>query len=92
MGPEWAGRWYDGLRYAIANSLSYMPGRFPISEDGCLVYSGVLVRQMTYGTGRLIYRILYYVIEPTEDEIEGSVRILRIRHAAMRPLGESGDA
>ncbi len=91
-GPEAAVQWYAGLLRAVDDALREMPGRFALSEDGCLVYPGTLVRQMRYGSGGNIFRILFHVIEPNEDEDKGVVVVLRIRHAAMRPLMDEAAA
>jgi plasmid stabilization system protein ParE len=66
-----------------------MPRRFSLALDDDRAYPGLEVRRLLYDQGRSVYKVLYHVIEPLEDETEGIVRILRIRHAAMHPLNQS---
>jgi plasmid stabilization system protein ParE len=82
-GLQSAERWYAGLVRAL-ESLSTFPNRFPLASDN-IASDGV--RQMLYGSGSSAYRVLYRVIEPQKDEA-GIVRVLHIRHASRRPLGE----
>ncbi len=91
MGPDFASYWYDGLRAAMRIKLSAMPQRFPISEEGNAVYPGTQRRFMLFGEGSMVYRVLFHIIEPQENETEGIVRVLRVRHAAMRPLNQPDD-
>jgi len=44
---------------------------------------------MIYGKGTSAYRILYRIIEADEQGL-GIVRVLHVRHAAQRWLGEEG--
>ena len=68
--------WFDGLTDVI-ESLADFPERCAFAPEPGLRQKGV--RQLLYGEGRSIYRILYRV----KDE---SVQILTIRHARRRPL------
>ena len=69
--------WFDGLCDAV-ESLAEFPNRCAFAPEPGLRRKGV--RQLLYGEGRAIYRILYRV----KDE---SVQILTIRHSHRRPIG-----
>lgn len=84
--PEWAGRRHAGLLRAI-ESLAEMPRRCPLArERGCFDQE---VRQLLYGRGRNTYRILFAIDEGNDGE--PTVRVLHVRHAAQRALGEAGE-
>ena len=68
--------WFDGLCDAI-ESLAEFPDRCPLAADPGLRRKSV--RQLLYGEGRSIYRILYRVKKE-------SVQILTIRHGHRRPI------
>ncbi len=68
--------WFDGLCDAI-ESLAEFPERCAFAPEAALREKGV--RQLLYGEGRRVYRILYRV----KDE---SVQILTMRHARRRPI------
>lgn len=85
--PERAGRWYEGLLLAY-QSLVRFPARCPLAPENDM-FEAVEVRQLLYGTGRTTYRILFSIMEGTQDE-PGTVRILHVRHAARRRLGQRG--
>jgi plasmid stabilization system protein ParE len=85
--PEAAIRWLRGLEAAI-NSLSMFPGRCPIAPES-ESYPDIEVRQLLYGRGRSVYRILYCVFD-REDEPE--VRILHVRHGARRRITPDSEA
>ncbi len=70
--------WFDSLCDAI-ESLAEFPDRCALAPEPALRRKGV--RQLLYGEGRSIYRILYRV----KDE---SVQILTIRHSHRRPIGK----
>ena len=70
--------WFDGLCDAI-ESLAQFPNRCAFAPERGLRRKGV--RQLLYGKGRGIYRILYRV----KDE---DVEVLTVRHAHRRPLGK----
>jgi plasmid stabilization system protein ParE len=81
--PERARRWYDGLLQAD-QSLAQFPRRCPLAaENEAFPEAGV--RQLLYGTGRGIFRLLFYVREREEGELP-TVRILHVRHASQRRL------
>jgi plasmid stabilization system protein ParE len=79
--PELAGRWYQGL-LAAYESLSEFPTRCPLAPENEL-FPDVEVRQLLYGRGRNAYRVLFCIIDPQ------TVRILHVRSAARRRLGET---
>ena len=87
LGPDFASFWYDNL-FKEMDSLAVMPHRWAIAEYDGEAYPYTEVRRMLSGRGTMIFRILFHIIEPLEGEIEGIVRVLRVRHAAMRPLGQ----
>ncbi|MFN6568136.1 type II toxin-antitoxin system RelE/ParE family toxin [Dendronalium sp. ChiSLP03b] len=74
--------WYQGLIKAII-SLQEMPRRCPIARED--VFFNQEIRQLLYGQGKQAYRILFTVLE---DQPIPTVRILHIRHAAQKPIGE----
>jgi plasmid stabilization system protein ParE len=80
--PQRASEWYAGLLRAI-DSLSSMPKRCPLAREN--EYFSNEIRQLLYGQGRNIYRIIFTVLE---EENIFTVRILHIRHAAQQTLGE----
>jgi plasmid stabilization system protein ParE len=79
--PQTASQWYAGLLKAI-DSLSLMPKRCPLAREN--EYLSNEIRQLIYGKGRNLYRIIFTVIEAEEISY---VRILHIRHAAQQTLG-----
>lgn len=86
---ERASQWYKGLLKAIM-SLSEMPKRCPLAREN--EYFSQEIRQLLYGQGRNLYRILFTIVEGRDA---ATVRILHIRHAAQQTLGsneeESGE-
>ena len=68
--------WFDALVDAI-ESLKEIPERCAFCPEPVLRRRGI--RQLLYGEGRSIYRVIYCV----KDE---NVQILTIRHAPRRPL------
>jgi plasmid stabilization system protein ParE len=83
--PEGAGRWHAGLLQAI-ESLAEMPGRCPLARERG--YFAQEVRQLLYGRGQNLYRILFVIHDPVDEADEATVRILHLRHAAQQALGE----
>jgi len=63
-----------------------MPKRCPIAREN--EYFTNEIRQLLYGKGRNLYRILFTIVE---GENISTVRILHIRHAAQQTLGMSED-
>ena len=72
--PHNAERWLDGLQDAIA-SLGRFPGRGGIAPES--KYLKEELRHLIYKSHRIIYRVE-----------AGIVRILYVRHAARRPVGD----
>ncbi|MBC8136252.1 MAG: hypothetical protein H8F28_10225 [Fibrella sp.] len=93
IGYEKAFLWYGAIREAIIRSLESLPHRYQVSEDGSKAYPGTEVRAMRYGQGAAVFRIYYFIIEPRseENEVDGAVRVLRVRHVTMRPLSQYGE-
>ncbi len=81
---EYAIRWYEGL-FVVAQSLSSLPRINPIAPENDR-YDVEVRRLLYYGPNQRrsgsAYRLLFYVIEPAEDEPEGVVRILHVWHGA----------
>lgn len=69
-------RWYRGLEKAI-KSVEYMPNRCAIARE--TEFLGVELRNYIYKSHRIIFR----VFEKTR-----TVRILHVRHASRRAIGE----
>jgi plasmid stabilization system protein ParE len=85
--PQAATRLRQGLAKAI-RSLTQMPSRCPLApENGRLDRP---IRQLLYRHGSTTYRILFIVIEATEEDI-GIVRITRVLHGAQQHLGSAAD-
>jgi plasmid stabilization system protein ParE len=76
---------YAGLLTAI-DSLTKMPKRCPLAREN--EYFSNEIRQLFYGKGRNLYRILFTILE---DENVSTVRILHIRHSAQQTLGMDED-
>ena len=87
FGQKSADQWYAGLTKALEN-IAQFPRGFALAKDSDKL--GGNVRQMIYGKGSAAYRILYRVIEPGDGD-PGVVRIVRVRHAARRLIGEGDD-
>ncbi len=68
--------WFEGLCDAI-ESLAEFPDRCALAPESGLRQKGV--RQLLYGEGQSIYRILYRITDK-------NVEILTIRHARRRPI------
>ncbi len=74
--------WYQELITAIV-SLQEMPRRCPIAREDA--FFSQEIRQLLYGQGKHTYRILFTVLE---DQLIPTVRILHIRHAAQKTIGD----
>jgi plasmid stabilization system protein ParE len=85
--PEKAGQWYAGLLQAIG-SLCELPHRCSLARENA--YFEEEVRQLLYGRGRTVYRILFVIREPVAADEKASIRILHVRHGAQRTLGSTG--
>ncbi|MFP4009914.1 MAG: type II toxin-antitoxin system RelE/ParE family toxin [Spirulinaceae cyanobacterium] len=73
---------YQGLIDAIA-SLQEMPRRCPLAREDS--FFSQEIRQLLYKQGKQTYRILFTVLE---DQPIPTVRILHVRHAAQKTIGE----
>lgn len=82
--PEGATRWYAGLMRAL-DSLQQFPRRCQLARES--ERFSAEVRQLIYGSGRSAYRILFRVYE-AEATDPALVRILHVRHAMRRAIGE----
>jgi uncharacterized DUF497 family protein len=80
--PERAQSWYQGLIKAIS-SLKVMPRRCALARENA--FFSQEVRQLIYGQGQHTYRIVFTILE---DQKQPTVRIISIRNAAQRTLGE----
>lgn len=76
--PDAAARWYDRLLEAMW-SLAEFPRRHPLAPEDAFFPEEI--RHLEYGN----YRVLY-----TIQDAPKVVRILPVRHAARRALGEPG--
>ena len=74
--PESAHRWATGLMEAI-NSLKIFPARCALAPENA--YFPQEIRQLLYGKGRSVYRILFTIKGET-------VSVLHIRHGARETL------
>lgn len=83
--PERAKDWYQPLIAAIA-SLKTMPRRCPIARENA--FFSQEIRQLLYGKGQHTYRILFTILE---DQPTPTVRVLNVRSAAQRAIGEADD-
>ncbi|RUS97591.1 hypothetical protein DSM106972_083280 [Dulcicalothrix desertica PCC 7102] len=84
--PTTASQWYAGLLQAI-ESLSQMPKPCSIAREN--EFFSQEIRQLLYGKGRNLYRIIFTIIE--EEEVS-TVRILHIKHAAQQTIGEEPES
>jgi len=82
--PEFAGRWLEGLLRAIA-SLETFPNRHARAPESKVL--GRDVRRMIYRNGRVVYRVLFFLVDV--DGEADTVRILHIRHGAQQRIGEA---
>jgi plasmid stabilization system protein ParE len=82
LGAERAQQWYAGLLIAI-ESLSQMPTRCSLAREN--EFFSQDVRQLLYGRGRSVYRIIFTIVG---DPDRLTVRILRIRHVSQSTIGE----
>jgi plasmid stabilization system protein ParE len=86
QSPERAGQWYSGL-LQVLESLSEMPRRCPLAREN--PHFEEEVRQLLYGRGRSVYRILFVIRDTPGNHEEPSVRIIHVRHGAQQTLGTS---
>lgn len=83
--PDRAQEWYQGLIKAIS-SLQEMPYRCALARENA--FFSQEIRQILYGRGQHTYRILFTVLE---EQAIPTVRILHVRNAAQRAIGEPED-
>jgi plasmid stabilization system protein ParE len=74
--PAAAAAWFNGLDGAVT-SLEEHPRRCPLAPEADAFSEEI--RQLLYGKGRHVYRILFTIGGPT-------VRVLHVRHAARPAL------
>lgn len=86
--PDLAARWLEGLNRAIA-ALDTFPGRHSRVDEGKV--QGQIVRRVVYRNGKIVYRVLFIVVDADGDGEDDTVRILRVLHGARRPLGQAED-
>lgn len=86
---SYADRWQDAL-LAEMGRLALFPTRHAVAAESDL--HDIEVRRMLYygpsgrrRRGGVAYRILFYVVEPAEEEAPGVVRVLHVWHGAKRP-------
>jgi plasmid stabilization system protein ParE len=72
--PTRAEKWLKGL-FATILSLDEMPVRCPLIPEAAEL--GFSARQLLYGKGRGVYRIIFHI-----QEEEQQVRVLRIWHSS----------
>lgn len=77
--PDYSKKWLSGLSEAI-QSLSTMPARCAQAREAKTL--GADLHQLLYQSHRIIFRI---------EEKHGIVRIMQVRHAAMRTSGDPYD-
>ncbi len=79
FAPAAASRWFDGLMRAVL-SLEEMCRRCALAPEAEIL--GTELRQLLYGRRGGVYRIVFRIYE----DLEPTVRVVAIRHAARRPL------
>ncbi len=84
--PAKASEWHGGLIQSI-ESLSVMPNRCSLAREN--KYFSQEIRQLLYGRGRTLYRILFTILESGELP---TVRIIHIRHSSQQSIGENPEA
>ena len=77
-----AKEWYSGLLNAIG-SLAQMPKRCSLARED--KHFSQEIRQLLYGKGRNMYRVLFTILD---DQDPALVRVLHIRHASQQTIGE----
>ena len=74
--PERAAKWFSGLKKGIS-SLARMPTRCALALES--KFSDIEIRHYIHGSHRVLFRI---------EEDARIVRILHVRHASRRTIGE----
>lgn len=80
--PNHIDDWFRGLMDAVF-SLDEMPRRCGFAPESANYDKEV--RQLLYVKRSVTYRILF-VMRPGDEEVEGIIRVIRIRHGAQRLL------
>lgn len=75
--PDFARRWQDGLLDKIA-SLEFFP-HYQISEES--EEFGQEVRRVLYRQGRIIFHVVFTLLDADGDGQTDTVRVLRVRNA-----------
>ncbi len=83
---EFAGRWVEGL-YRRLDTLITFPLSHPRAEESDIL--GREARCLLYRKGKVVYRILFALLDTDEDGEDDMVRVLRVLHGAQKPLGQS---
>jgi plasmid stabilization system protein ParE len=83
LSPASAEKWLRGLFQAVF-SLEELPARRPLISEAEEL--GLPIRQLLYGKRTGTYRIIFDIIEGTNDD--SYVRILRIWHGARDRITE----
>jgi plasmid stabilization system protein ParE len=78
-----ASQWQSGLLQAI-ESLALMPKRCPIAKEN--ENFSQEIRQLLYGRGHNLYRILFTILDGQEVS---TIRILHIRHGSQQTIGDN---
>jgi plasmid stabilization system protein ParE len=84
--PEFAGRWLEGLLRAI-DTLDTFPTRHERAPESDVL--GREVRRLLYRNGRVVYRVLFFLVDADGDGETDTVRVLHVRHGAQQPLGQT---
>ena len=83
---DFAGRWVEGLYRKIA-ALDTFPMSYPRAEESDVL--GREARTLLYRKGKVVYRILFTLLDADGDGTLDLVRVLRVRHGAQLRLGEA---
>jgi len=82
---DFAGRWVEGLYRKIA-TLNTFPMSHPRADESEVL--GREARTLLYRKGKVVYRILFTLLDTDDDGVLDLVRVLRVRHGAQSRLGE----
>lgn len=79
----YADEWQEGLQEAIS-TLATLPKRRPLANENRLFQNDVWSYPYSFRKSRVIYHILFEVVEGDEDA--PFVYVLHIRHSARKPM------
>jgi plasmid stabilization system protein ParE len=79
--PELAYRWYGGLLREVQR-LETLPNRCALAPENDL-FPDTEVRQYLYRLGRLVYRVVFFLVDADGGGMKDNVRILHVRHAGQ---------